>query len=384
MDIYEFTQALWRRKWLLLSGVVLLIAFVSVISIDFTDGISLRSNLSYEASVQMAVVPEEFESLTQDVGGNSLAGPAGMFASLLASPQAALEIEQQLGTPVLGLEVSSTGRDRFIAVSALSDSPEGAVAAALASFRWLEQRLSKPVALAEVLREPPPPTPSLLDSEGRMRTVVRLELDHALSNEAEGLWLVAGTDSNEQLVFKLSDAADERFAAASTLVTPGEAFSLTLEDDAGRILDEEVVDLPGLPPGANASYELIVGINRGFVRGLTDDPRIDPGSVKLHWVPGVTLTDQTVVEGFPEVTVLLLTDSPIPASIGGRRTPLLIVAFLTAGIVALIVLAVTVDSWIQERRKRMAIASDAEHASVPTPISLSTEGESDHRRLVGS
>ncbi len=378
MDIYDFTQALWRRKWLLLGGFALLISFVVAISVDFSDGASLRSNVRYEATVQMAVVPDGFESLTQDLGANPLAGPARMFASLLSSPQAVLEIEEQQAVSILGLEVGASGRDRFFSATVLSDTPDGAVVAALGSFRWLEQRISEPILSTFVPTTTIPP--SLLDAEGRFRTVVGFDLDHVLASDTEGLWLVASTEFGEDFAFRLTDAAEDTSLEYSSLVSPGAAMSLVLEDAVGKRLDAVVVALPPLPSEEASSYDLIVDIDRGFVRGEADSPQLDANRVRLNWDPVTAQAGQVDVNQLSEVSVLLLTDVPIPMSIGGRRTPLLIVAFMTAGTIALIVFAVAVDSWIQERRRRENISSEVNPHAVPRPIPLSGDEAPDDRR----
>jgi hypothetical protein len=246
LDIYEFTQVLWRRRAWLFGGFALLLAIVVALSVDFSDGIKLRANPKYEATVRMAVVPDSFDSLTQDLGSQSLASAATIFSSLLSTRQAALEIQELQGLSVLELTVSTSGRDRFFSATALSDSPERAVVAALGTFDWLERRLSEPLLTASVptITEVPQP---LLDAEGRLVGVVRLELDHTLANDSEGLWLVTSVESGEGYAYRLADAADEPAAEYTSLLTPGGSMSLVLEDASGAALDSVILELPALP-----------------------------------------------------------------------------------------------------------------------------------------
>ena len=391
MDIYEFTQVLWRRRWLLLLGLAVVMILVALMSLDFSNGIRFKSNPKFEAQVQMAVVPEGFEALSQDLGANSLAAPANMFSSLLTSPQAALEIQEQEGVPVLALEITSSGRDRFFWVTALSTTPDGAVEAALGSFTWLEQRLSQPLVTASAPNTSQP-APPLLDEEGKFRGSVRLELDHGLAADSEGLWLVTQTHSDDEFAFRLSDAAAETTAEYISSLTPGAPISILLEDATGSPLDSVSVELPPLPAGEASSYELVIGLDRGLVRGTIvaseldgirtiADPKLDSDRVRLVWQPVTSPSDDAVNDELEEVSILLLTDEPIPASIGGRRAPLLIVAMVTAGVVALIVFTVVVDSWSQERRRHAGVLRDDSPASVPQPIPLSGQGAPDERHV---
>ena len=379
MDIYEFTQALGRQKRLLLVGFALLLAFVVALSVDFSDGVGLRSSAKYEATVDMAVVPRGFESLTQDLGANNLAGPATLFASLLASPQVALEIEEQESVSILEMEVVASGRDRFLYATVLSETPDGAVAASLGSFRWLRDRLAEPIfpapAPAEIIALPP-----LLNADGQFRPVVRFDLDHALEDGTEGIWLVASTDVGDDYAFRLTDSASETPVEFSPLLSPGSTMSLVLENSVGARLDSVDVDVPPLPSDGASSYDLIVDIDRGFVRGAADSPRIDAERIALLWVPLAAQSIQADVDQLSEVSVLLLTDQPIPKSIGGRRTPLLIIALMTAGMIALVVLAVVIDSWKLQQQRQQSVLAKANPHVVPAPIPLSSDVELADRR----
>jgi len=398
MDIYEFSQVLWRRKWILLAGFVALLVVVGALALDFSDGIKLRSDPKFEAQVQMAVVPEVFESLSQDLGGDSLSASANMFSSLLASPQAALEIQESEGVPVVALEVITSDRDRFFWVTALSTTPDGAVEAALGSFQWLEQRLRRPLLRTSVPTTSRPPK-ALLDDEGKFRSSVVLDLDHALATDTDGLWLVAQTDPNDEFAFRLADAADDTSAEYTSLLTPGEPISLVLEDAAGSPLDTTTVAVPSLPsdeaPEEGTSYRLIVSLDRGLVRGTVvdpeldgirtiQDPEIDAQHVRLDWEPTTESVDQGGSDDPGEVSILLLSDDPVPVRIGGRKTPLLVIAVMTAGMVALIVSVVVVDSWIQERRRRSEGEDDDSPTAVTQSILPSSQKAPGESRRMGS
>ena len=356
MDIYEFTQVLWRRKWLLLAGSFLLVAFIVAVSFDFSDGMQLRSKPSYEADVRMAVVPEGYESLGQDLGTNPLSGTAQVFASLLSTRQAVAEISEQEGVRILEMQIGATGRDRFLTATVLAATPDDAVTGALGTFRWLERRLSQPILAASTPSEPIP-EPQILDADGLFRGTVRIEADHALATEAEGLWIVAETDRRTVLAYRLADAAAETAAQYRAVLTPGEEMSVRLEDSAGDALDAVAVLIPALPENATTSFELLVGMNRGMVRGTAGNPLLDPTFIDATWIPTEPLTFIGESEA-SNVGLLLLTDAPVPKSIGGRKAPLIMIGLFTAGIIALLVVAVITDSWSQERKRRKASAED--------------------------
>jgi hypothetical protein len=235
----------------------------------------------------------------------------------------------------------------------------------------------------------------LLDEEGKFHGSVLLEFDHAIATDAEGLWLVTRTDAENDFAFRLADAADDGTAEYTSFLTPGAPFSIALEDATGSPLDSVRVELPPLPADEEQSYRLIIGLDRGLVRGTVvesdldgkrtiEAPLLDGDRVHLAWEPTAPSADRVVEEEASEVGLLLLTDQPVPVSIGGRRTPLLIVAMTTAGIVALVVLVVAVDSWIQERHRHHDTVPDDQQAPVAQPISLSSQDAPSDSRGVGS
>ncbi len=360
---------LWRRKWLLASGFLLLLASVVAMSFDFSDGVRLRSNPKYEAAIQMAVIPEGYDSLTQDLGSNSLSGTAMVFGSLLSSPQVAREIADQQGVPVLDLAVRTSGRDRFIGVTVLSDSPEGAVTAALGVFDWLDQRLTEPL-LTTSAPTTTIPAPVALDADGRFRGAFRLELDHTLASDSEGLWLIIESQESDGFAYRLADAAEEPSALYAGVITPGQDLSVVLEDAAGTALDVVTVPVPLLPEDGSSPYELVIGLERGLVRGTVENPRLAGSYVSATWLPADRESVATETTEISDVSILLLTDVPVPERFGGRRAPLLIVALMTAGTIALLVLVVVVDSWSQERRRRWEVGTAV---PAPSPIVLADQ-----------
>jgi hypothetical protein len=363
MDIYEFTQALWRRKWLLLIGFGLLMLIVVRMAYDFSTG-EMRSIPKFEATVNMAVVPADSDSLLLNVGPDNFAAQASIFSTLLSSVEAPYEIEQQQGVPVLGLAVYSTGRDRFFQVTATSDSPEGAVAAAMGSFHWLEQRLAQPflVTTTPTVAEE---APGLLDADGRFRGEVVVTLDHALAADSEGLWMVVTTELDESFAFRLSDAEVEASSVFTSLLAPGRPVNVAIEDSVGNPVAEATLEVPVLPEIDAAAFRLAMRVERGVIRGSAGNPQLDTERVQVAWEPVGAGVDSATAEASSEVGVLLLTEQPIAASIGGRRTPLMVIAVLAAGLLGLLVLAVAVDSWSQERRRRVEAAA---YVTVPTVI----------------
>jgi hypothetical protein len=240
-----------------------------------------------------------------------------------------------------------------------------------------------------------------LDDDGKFLSSVVIDLDHALATDTDGLWLVAQTHPNDEFAFRLADAADDTSAEYTSLLTPGEPISLVLEDAAGSSLDSTTVEVPALPsddtPDEGTSYRLIIGLDRGLVRGTVvdpdldgirtiEDPELDSKYARLHWEPTAESAEQGGSDDPGEVSILLLTDEPVPVRIGGRKTPLLIVAVMTAGMVALIVSIAVIDSWIQERKRRAN--ADAEDDDRPTAVAqailLGSQEAPDEARRMGS
>ena len=157
MDLYEFTEILRRQKVLFIGGILLLVSLIAFLSFEYDGGFRFRFGSRYESSIQMAVVPAGFDSLGNTLPNvAAMAGTTSLYATLLNLPETADEISAESGTQLLDvLEVTTSGRDGFIGVTATAADEEGAIDAALYSFNWLENRISAPPSVVGVDRSDP-------------------------------------------------------------------------------------------------------------------------------------------------------------------------------------------------------------------------------------
>ena len=140
MNVFEFTQALRRqRRFLMISGLLLGLA-VFLMSFQVSgSGVQARVGPRYTTSVRMVVAPADTSSLgTAPTSDAIMAETAAFFATLLTSPEAAEQIEQETGVSVDEMAVTADGV--VITVATTAAAPEDAVATALGAFDWLTDR----------------------------------------------------------------------------------------------------------------------------------------------------------------------------------------------------------------------------------------------------
>lgn len=388
MNVYEFTQALWRQKWLLLVGSVLAIAAIIMVSLDFDGGVNLRSQPRYESTIQMAVVPADLESLTgtiSDSGG--MAGTASLYATLLASPQASSEIAEAAGVDLVDFSVQASGRDRFILVMAAAEVYDDATAAALQSYTWLQERLADPLTIARVGGDPTPR--SILDGEGRFNGSVNLDVSPAFADGATGLWLSVTTATDSEITASLADAALAADSTYAAVLEPGGEILVVLEDVFGTEIDAVSYTLPPFPGPDTVPYTLGIRIDRGALVDPTTrvsssaadgsdeatavpllaNPNLVEERIDVAWETPLPSSSENGAVSSP-VGLLLLTEDPVAFATGSRRGPIILIGALFVAFFALIVLAVTVDSWTQARREGKAASEESAVAPVVEPPAL--------------
>jgi hypothetical protein len=378
MDLFDFTEALRRRKRLLIIGTILIIGFVLYTGFDFSNGIALRAKPRYESSIQIAVVPADLDSLAESLPNpGAMAGTASLYANLLSTPEATAEIMEETGARLVeSLTVATTGRDGFIGVRATARDPEGAKQAALYSFTWLDQRLADPLAIVRV-EQPEEISPSILDEDGRFEGTVRVEASPAFAETAAGTWISLAT-GDAPVTFSLADAAVQP-AERETVLEPDSDLLIALEDVLGSELDAMVARIPPLPGPDTVPYTLTVRLDRGALQFplapassvpteaeplsgpdlVLSDPSLVERHVVVAWEPVISVLGADAGEqpvAAEALGLLLLTENPVAVETGSRRGPVLILASLVGGFFALITIAITVDAWSRARREGRAQA----------------------------
>ncbi len=349
MNIYEFTQALWRQKWLLLFGVLLLVPAAYFLA-------SSREP-KYEASIQIAVVAANLESLAVvQSESSSFAAAATLYAALLRSSAATHGIEQTEQIDLIDLGVTTSSRDRFITVKSTASTPEAAVSGALGSFDWLHRRLVEPPTLATTT--PTTILSSILDEEGLFAGVIRLDISGAFRDEAVGLWLVVRVAGESVAAISIADAALEDGVDVVADIGPNSALTLVLEDTFEVELDTISKVLPPLPGPDTVPYTLVVRIDRGSL-ATSESVQMVPERIGVSWeavAAGKTPTN---------IGLLLVNEDPSAEETGTRRGPILLLGALMGGAFALITGATVIDTWTQARREEAARYAEQGEATGP-------------------
>lgn len=363
MDIYEFTRAL-RRQWILVVvGFLALVmgVFAAMFEVSRVDGsLSVESRITpkYESSVELVVVPAGLESLaSRSVGGGS-AEAARVYAEMLSTEEAARQIEETQGVELIDT-LQANASDSFIDVTAISETPEGAAAGARGAFRWLERRLAEPPVMARV------PEAEEVDEPEEFLGSLSIEVDRLYATADSALTLVIANFQGDEVAVPLQNAAGNP-QPRLTYLRPETSLTLSVEREVGVPLHTATVDVPSLPEVEDGPPPLIMSVEWGAVDfdeieldeegvPLETDPanppgaQIDPSRISLRW-------DSTLAAA-PDnrVSLLLITEDVTAMETGQRRTPVMVLGLLTVGILMLLVLAVTIDTWQMAKLERRGL-----------------------------
>lgn len=372
MDIYQFTQAL-RRQWrLLLVGFIGLGLAVFAVVFEVTrdgDSWSLENRIppKYESSIEMVVVPEGLESLASTRVAGGFAGQAQVYAQLLSTPEAARQIEETQGIELLDTLVATTATDApFITVSATSDTPEGAVAGAMGAFRWLEGRLAEPLVMAQL----PESEPAFVQEAFLGNLIVNMDRLYATADP--GLTLVVGNVQDEEVAVSVQAAAGGLEPQLAHL-EPDSQLIVSVEREVGVPLDSVTIDVPPLLE-SEVPPPLVLSIEWGGVAFVEVEPvedGTDLDEVELEEAEALALSqvgaqldasrisvrwETTVATREARVSLMLITQELTVSETGQRRTPVMSLAILGVGALALLVLATTVDTWQRAREEGRTVA----------------------------
>jgi len=361
MNIFDLTQGIWRQRKLLLTGFILLVLGIILLVFEInSDGIRPRVTPKYVASGRMAVVPAELESLTDVTGGGNFSDVAGLYAELLQSPEASLQIQQEQDvTFVEPMEASVTPRTSFIGVTVTSDTPEGAKRGVLGAFDWLEGRLAQPPNLADISREDFDPN-RILDEDGKFLGQIRLSVDRQFV-DPETTLVLTNARGDESAV-PLGDVFG--ISVQTAFLMPGTPLTISVENVAGLLLSTATLPLPNLPEDPFTELPtLVLTLDTGAI--VSDEiggVRLDSARISASW-------DSTPTAGETrQLTLLLITEDPVAVLTGQRRTPIITLAAFGVGILVLLVLAITVDTWQQayaEHGRRVEGRDSATDLSTP-------------------
>ncbi|MGH8915184.1 MAG: hypothetical protein ACRDZM_11800 [Acidimicrobiia bacterium] len=375
MDIYEFTRALRRQRRLLLIGFIGLGIAVFALVFEVTrdsDGWSIENRIppKYESAIEMVVVPEGLDSLASRGVSGGFAGPAQVYAQLLSTPEAARQIEEAQGIELLDTLAADTPSDTsFITVTATSDTPEGAVTGAMGAFRWLEGRLAE----APVMAQLPEPDPAVVQEPFLGSLLVNM--DRLYANADPGLTLVITNFQGDEVAVSVQAAAGG-LEPQLAHVKPDGQITVSVEREVGVPLDTETIDVPPLLDTEVARPPLVLSIEWGGIDFEEVEPVEDAAELdeeELEEAEALALSEagaqldasrisvrwDTPATGQEErISVMLITRELTVKETGERRTPVMSLALLGVGTLALLVLTTTVDTWQRAREERRAVGHE--------------------------
>lgn len=358
MDIIDFWEALKRQKYLLIVGFVALV--IGVLSINYqVENLSFDTRVApkYTGTVQMAVVPAGVTSLSDPAITANYEAPATFYAQLLQSPQAHAEIAAVQDMEFSdAINVGVRSRTGIMTVTVTATTPEGAQRAALGTFRWLEQELARTPVVAALPEEAA--DQGQIEVEGGVISTVFLAVDQSYAVDDTGLWLAVSTPADDGFRLPLADApfSDRGY---SLILDDTLVVTAAIEDQSGRLLAGLDLPLPPIDVSDGVALPVVLSIPRGGIIQSVGDLAIRDDSVAADW--DFTSVIASRQQGTGQLSIMLLTDEPIPGETGLRRVPVMLGGALVGGTLLLLALVTTRDKIQQlQAARREETLSDAD------------------------
>ena len=369
MNIFEFSQALRRQRRLLWMGLVVVLVPVFLLSFTVSDGKpAFRIGPDYESTVQIAVAPADIESLAQaDLSPDDLTLPTGLYAELIKSGALvdALELEGiHLEDDV---DVQVAGDAPVISATFTAGTSSQARAASLAVFQWLEDRLSDQLVVADVRTTPT--TVAVVDVSRPFDSRLNIVVATGLGSIPSDLFLLVDLGGGTEIAVPIARNAGSALEI-NTSLSPTLTVRLSLERGGTRRGQPIRVTPPEMPVFVDAVPALVMTIAESSVLQSEDGFGLSASGIALAWEQGEAFQSTGMGET-RDVSLVLLTPEPSVTPIGARRGPILFIAAVTVGMLLLLALVISVDTWQQEKRahkEAVAGESDLEAIKVIEPV----------------
>ena len=360
MTIYDLSEAIRRHKAALMISTGALLALVLFLSFTWTeDGLGWRLGPRYESAVQMAVVPKGLDNLAlAELDPDGIYQSAGLYAELLQSTEAFVGISDAIGEELADdIRVTVSDRAPTFEVVVTASTQDKAVGAAEATAAWLEQRLQLPLQRLDLPTQTT--TPPEIRLTGPIDTVfVLIPPTTSAFPDDRKLFLSIDTGLTPAFVVPLYPVPAPGISPLPVTALAGGSVLISLQDEEGAELDSTRVPLGILPSGLIEAPDIELSLRTNPLEIVPDPDAPEVGAttlaftedaLRLEWgeLADVAAAEPTVQS--LNVDVLLLTRDPVPVPIGERRGPIVLIAAFTVGIVLIIALIITVDTWQQEK-----------------------------------
>ncbi len=366
MTLYDLTRAMVRYRKFVFGALAFLLVIVFAMMFSFgSGGIQVRGNDKFESEVQIAVISPTTSALIDTETADGLAQAADLYADLLSSAEAAVAVGEMAGYTMEETMAASVGGDSTLIVNkVIGPSFDLATAAALDSFEWLGERLQQPLTVIGAPTTTLPPSQIVLSRPFDARFTV--EVAQTLGEVATELFVKVAVDSGEQITIPITQTAGSSIVSRATL-SPITTLTMTLETADGTV--EDVLRVAPVPPPqiVDAYPSLSLTFEEGAIGRVTTDDvpgwAFDEGNVSVEWIEGVVLATPETAAPEP-VKIALVTTEPQAVQIGGRRGPLLGLAALFVGLIAIVTAVIVADTW---RRERLAANQGIAESSPQSP-----------------
>lgn len=340
MDIYELLEVLRRQRRFLVIGGLVVIGFVAAVWVSVPP--------KYTATLRLVVVEEGVTRLTDaDLGSSGFFRIATIYADLLSSAEAREEITADNDVQIEAMRVARLNESSSLEVAVDASTPSDAVAGALGSFSWLEERIRQSSEVVFTPDESEVETPDVVDAAGRLTVDVVMEVEPVFEDADPSIWFEVDTFETEPYATPL--ALLESGVTFGAVVDSDESLEVSLGPEVGTPFDVARLPIPRLPEEPRPGIDLILRIRRGaVVLGPDGGDEILPGlnraAFLLEWDnPEAASADKT------NVAILLLNPDVTAVPVGQRRAPIFGGAVLVLGVAFLVILATARDGW-QRRR----------------------------------
>lgn len=378
MNIFEFFQALKRKRRFLLITLGAWLLVVLLGSFEFDDGLEWRIGPRYESTVQILVTESGIDGLASGdlAGAGDTRLAATVYSIMLESTEAINDVSDRLGIEIESVDVGTSRDAPYLEVRVVAPTEQGSSDAAFALVDWLGERLREPVTTLDI---PTTTTIPEVDTDGPFESFIRISAAQTLIEEYGDLFLAVNAGDGERTIALSETAAGLEIP---TELGPVVTVRTSLEDTSAERYSTLQLNAPALPDYGDRYPALEItllpsAIVEPTIQGDDVPPvRLAMSGITLRWVPGASL----VPEFAPgtDLSVVVLTENPVAEPIGQRRGPILAVAALTIGAVLILSLAILIDTWQQEARRHLAMIEDAEpemaDSSASTLKSVDTAG----------
>ncbi|MDH3469953.1 MAG: hypothetical protein OEM94_01415 [Acidimicrobiia bacterium] len=359
MNVFDFTEALRRQRRFLVIGLVVVLLPIFLLSFTVSDGKpTFRIGPDYESTVQFAVAPAGVESLAQaDLNPGDLTLPAGLYAELIKSDAFVDALFEQDGIRLTDdIKVELADAAPVISATFTTATRSEATAASLAAFEWLEGRLSDQLVVADAPVSPT--TVAVIDVTRPFASRLDIEVATGLGLKPSDLFLIVDIGSGTEIAVPLARNAGSALEINTTL-SPAMTVRLTLEQGGTRQDQPVRLTPPEMPDFADAVPALVMTIADSAILESEDSFRIRPGGIATAWEQGDAFVS-TGTGGTRDVALVLLTPEPSANPIGTRRGPILLISALAVGMLLLLAVAISKDTWHQEKLAQMKVVAVGE------------------------